>query len=56
MAENLITYDETDTWQTVSILEIRDGKIARETIYLAKPFPAAAWRVPWAEPVTPTTE
>ncbi len=49
VAENLITYDETDTWRTVSILELRDGLVTRETIYFAKPFEAPAWRAEWTD-------
>lgn len=50
VAENEITYGEDDTWQTVSILELRDGKVVRETIYVFKPFPAPDWRSPWIDP------
>ncbi len=53
VAENEITYGEDDTWQTVSILELRDGKVAREAIYFAKPFPAPDWRSSWADPGLP---
>jgi hypothetical protein len=27
----------------------RDGRIARETAYWSKPFPAPEWRAPWVE-------
>ncbi len=50
VAENSITYGGDDTWLTVSILEIRDGRIAREAIYFSKPFPAPDWRAPWVDP------
>ena len=49
VAENLITYEGEDTWQTISILEIREGKIVREAIYFAKPFPAPEWRSKWVD-------
>jgi hypothetical protein len=49
VAENLITYDENDTWQTVSILEIQEGRIVREAIYFARPFPAPDWRSQWVD-------
>ena len=49
VAENLITYEDEDTWQTVSILEIREGRIVREAIYFAKPFPAPEWRSQWVD-------
>ncbi|MBR1218431.1 nuclear transport factor 2 family protein [Bradyrhizobium sp. U87765 SZCCT0131] len=32
----------------VSIMELRDGKIARETLYFAEPLPAPRWRAKWA--------
>jgi ketosteroid isomerase-like protein len=34
---------------TVSIMEFRDGKVARETQYFADPFEAPAWREQWVE-------
>lgn len=34
---------------TVSIMEFRDGKVARETQYFADPFDAPAWRARWVE-------
>lgn len=49
VAENLITYEDEDTWQTVSILEIREGRIVREAIYFAKPFPPPEWRSQWVD-------
>lgn len=49
VSENEITYGEDDTWQTVSILELRDGKVVREAIYFAKPFPAPDWRSSWVD-------
>jgi hypothetical protein len=49
VSENLITYEGGDTWQTVNILELREGKVTREAIYFAKPFEAPEWRAAWAE-------
>lgn len=37
----------------VSILELRDGTVVRETNYYAEPFPAPDWRAPWVEPPGP---
>lgn len=34
---------------TVSIMEFRDGKVARETQYFADSFEAPAWRAQWVE-------
>ncbi len=36
-------------FQTVSIMEFRDGKVVHETQYFAEPFPAPAWRRAWVE-------
>ena len=33
----------------VSIVEIKDGKVIRETTYWAPPFEAPAWRRPWVQ-------
>ena len=33
------------------LLELRDGKIWRETTYWAEPFDAPAWRRQWVEPL-----
>jgi len=38
-----------DQFQTVFVFVCRDGKIVSETVYWAKPFPAAEWRSPWVE-------
>ena len=32
-----------------SIIELRDGKVARETDYYAQPFQAPEWRAQWVE-------
>jgi ketosteroid isomerase-like protein len=39
----------TAVWQTVSIMEFRDGKVIHETQYFAEPFEAPAWRSQWVE-------
>jgi ketosteroid isomerase-like protein len=49
ITEYLIFYDERPI-PTVSIMEFRDGKVARETQYFADRFEAPAWRAPWREP------
>jgi ketosteroid isomerase-like protein len=38
-----------DRYDAVSILEMRDGRIARETDYFAEPFDAPEWRAQWVE-------
>ena len=38
-----------DRYHSVSIFELKDGKIARETDYFAAPFEAPEWRAQWVE-------
>ena len=47
VAENLIRYDDGPWNYTCSILEFRDDKIARETIYIMDGWEAPDWRAPW---------
>lgn len=44
-----LTYGDASAYQGVSILEIRDGKVARETDYFSQSFPAPQWRAQWVE-------
>ena len=48
VTEFVLTYDGKPSY-TVSIMEFRDDKVARETQYFADPFPAPAWRAQWVE-------
>ncbi len=47
--EGTVQYPNGEMWHYVAILEIRDGKIWRETNYFAAPFEAPEWRTPWVE-------
>ena len=47
VAEISIRYDEGPPNFGISILELRDGKIARETIYVAEGWEAPEWRAQW---------
>ena len=47
--EASLDYGDGDPFQCVFVFELRDGLIARETGYWAKPFPAPEWRAPWVE-------
>jgi hypothetical protein len=42
-----------DTVYTTSIVEFRDGLIAKQTDYFANPFEAPAWRSQWIERMEP---
>lgn len=48
VTEYVIEY-EGKPFDTVSIMEFRDGKVVHETQYFAEPFPAPAWRAQWVE-------
>ena len=48
VAENVITYDGKPM-HTVNILEFRNGKVVRETIYFGDPWDPQACRAQWAE-------
>jgi ketosteroid isomerase-like protein len=48
VTEYLITYDGRPV-HTISIMEFREGKVARETQYFAEPFEPPAWRAQWVE-------
>jgi ketosteroid isomerase-like protein len=44
-----LTYADGSRYFGVSVIELRDGKIAKETDYFAQPFPAPQWRAQWVE-------
>jgi len=44
-----ITYPDGKTWRAIILVELRDGKVYRETEYWAEPFAAPAWRTQWIE-------
>ena len=48
VTELILTYDGKPSY-TVSIMEFRDDKVARETQYFADPFVAPASRAQWVE-------
>ena len=48
ITEFILTYDGKPSY-TVSIMEFRDEKVARETQYFADPFAAPASRAQWVE-------
>jgi ketosteroid isomerase-like protein len=44
-----LTYADGSRYLGVSVIELRDGKIAKETDYFAQPFQAPQWRAQWVE-------
>jgi hypothetical protein len=47
VAEMTVTYDGGGPHYGVDVLEIRNDKIVRETIYVGEPFEAPDWRAQW---------
>ena len=47
VAEIEVRYDGGAPHYGVDLLEIHDGKIARETIYVGESFDAPEWRAAW---------
>jgi ketosteroid isomerase-like protein len=50
VTELVITYDGLPSY-SVSIMEFRDGKVARESQYFGDPFVPGASRAQWVEPI-----
>ncbi len=48
VTEYVYVYD-SHRYNTISVMEFRDGKVAHEVQYFADPFPAPAWRSRWVE-------
>jgi ketosteroid isomerase-like protein len=44
-----LTYGDGSRYLGVSVVEVRDGKVAKETDYFAQSFPAPQWRAQWVE-------
>jgi predicted SnoaL-like aldol condensation-catalyzing enzyme len=44
-----LTYADGSRYLGVCIIELRDGKVLRETDYYAQPFQAPDWRAAWVE-------
>ena len=44
-----LTYADGGRYHGVSVLELRDGKVVKETDYYAQPFQAPEWRAAWVE-------
>jgi hypothetical protein len=47
VAEIAVSYDGGELRYGVDVLELRNGRIVRETIYVAEPFDAPEWRAQW---------
>ncbi len=42
-------YPDGRVWFTIILIELRDGKVLRETQYWAEPFDPPGWRAAWVE-------
>jgi len=42
---------DTRVWHSVVLVELRDGKVLKETAIFGAPFDAPAWRAKWVEPM-----
>jgi hypothetical protein len=47
--EGVNDYGEGQTFNVVLVIELRDGKMFRDTRYYAEPFEAPEWRAQWVE-------
>jgi limonene-1,2-epoxide hydrolase len=47
-----LTYADGSRYLGVSVFELRDGKIVKETDYFAQPFQAPQWRAQWVERIS----
>ena len=42
-------YPDGRVWYTIILIELRDGKVLRETQFWAEPFDPPGWRAAWVE-------
>ncbi|HEY3072798.1 MAG TPA: nuclear transport factor 2 family protein [Candidatus Limnocylindrales bacterium] len=42
-----VTYPDGQTYFCIDLIELRGGRVWRETVYWATPFEAPEWRAPW---------
>ena len=53
VGEGLIDYGGGMVLNSVAVVELKDGKIWRDTRYFAEPFEAPEWRSQWVERMEP---
>jgi hypothetical protein len=53
VAEGVNDYGGGQIFTVVAIIELRDGKMWRDTRYYAEPFEAPEWRAQWVERLEP---
>jgi ketosteroid isomerase-like protein len=47
--ETQLAYADGSVYLGISVMELRDGRVVKETDYFAQPFPAPEWRAQWVE-------
>lgn len=53
VGEGVIDYGEGTVLNSVAVVELKEGRIWRDTRYFAEPFEAPGWRSQWVEPMGP---
>ena len=53
VVESVADYGGGQVMHGVAILELRGGKVWRDTRYFAEPFEAPEWRAQWVERMEP---
>ena len=51
VAELILRFDGADPHLVAAVLELRDGQVVREGLYLAEPWEPPAYRAQWADTV-----
>ncbi|GAA0917945.1 nuclear transport factor 2 family protein [Virgisporangium aurantiacum] len=51
VVELTLRYSGADPHPVVAVLDLRDGLVVRERIYIAEPWDAPAYRAEWVEPL-----
>ena len=49
VVESELRYADGSTYRGVAVIEVRDGKVLKETDYFAEPFRAPEWRSAWVQ-------
>jgi hypothetical protein len=52
VVELTLRYDGSDPHPVVAVLDLRDGQVVRERIYIAEPWQPPSYRARWVEPLT----
>jgi hypothetical protein len=53
VAELVLRFDGANPHAVAAIIELREGRIVRERLYIADPWEPPAYRARWVEPIAP---